>query len=73
MVHLLPTTNITTFDEYASGVLIPHIVKQLETSTRVDVVWDTYLTSSIKESTRGKRGKGLRKKVAGQNTALFPT
>ena len=63
IVHLLPTTNITTFDEYASDVFISYIKKQLDTSTRVDVVWDAYLSSSIKESTRGR---GIRK-VEGRN------
>ncbi|KAG0719479.1 hypothetical protein GWK47_050386 [Chionoecetes opilio] len=32
---------------------------------RVDVVWDSYIASSIKESTREKRGKGVRRKVGG--------
>ena len=66
VVHLLPVTGITTFDDYASGVFIPYIMRQLETSMRVDVVWDRYLDNSIKESTREKRGKGVRRKVAGQ-------
>ncbi|KAG0721985.1 hypothetical protein GWK47_045320 [Chionoecetes opilio] len=66
VVHLLPVTGITTFDDYASGVFVPHIMRQLETSMRVDVVWDRYLDNSIKESTREKRGKGVRRKVAGQ-------
>ena len=67
VVHLLPTSNVTTFDEYADVVFVPHIMKQLENSRRVDVVWDTYIPSSIKESTREKRGKGFRRKVAGKN------
>ncbi|KAK1893790.1 putative pseudouridine transporter, partial [Dissostichus eleginoides] len=67
VVHFLSTTNITTFDEYASCVFGPDIMKLLKTSERVDVVWDTYITRSIKESTREKRGKGIRRKVAGQN------
>ena len=67
VVHLLPTTNIVTFDEYADQVFVPHILKQLENSKRVDIVWDTYIPSSIKESTREKRGKGVRRKVAGKN------
>ena len=54
VVHMLSTTNIITFDNYASDVFIPHIMKHLDTSKRVDVVWDTYITSSIKESTREK-------------------
>ena len=32
IVHLLPTTNITTFDEYASDVFISYIKKQLDTN-----------------------------------------
>ncbi len=67
LVHLLTTVNITTFDQYADDVVIPHILKQLERSTRVDIVWDTYITDSLKQSTRDRRGKGTRKKVAGKN------
>jgi len=66
-VHMLPTTNISTFDEYADQVFIPHIIKQLENCKRVDVVWDKYIPTSLKESTREKRGKGVRRKVAGKN------
>ena len=32
----------------------------------LDVVWDTYSSQSIKESTREKRGKGIRRKVSGE-------
>lgn len=64
-VYILPITSINAFDEYASAILIPHLMQQLETSARIDVVWDTYVSSSIKESTREKRGKGIRRKVAG--------
>ena len=38
---------------------------------RIDIVWDLYCTSSLKESTRQKRGKGRRRKVSGQ--AKLPT
>ena len=68
VVHLLPVTNITTFDDYAHQVFIPHVIKQLENTTRVDVVWGTYIPNSIKESTRERRGTGIRRKVAGKNT-----
>ena len=43
VVHLLPTTNVVTFNEYADQIFLPYITKQLESCTRVDVVWDTYL------------------------------
>ena len=35
LVHLLSTANITTFDQYADNVVIPHILMQLERCTRV--------------------------------------
>ncbi len=31
---------------------------QLRSTTRLNVVWDTYLPDSLKECTRAKRGKG---------------
>ena len=64
VVHLLPVTSITTFDDYAHRIFIPNVIKQLENTTRVDVVWDTYIPNSIKESTRERRGTGIRRKVA---------
>ena len=67
VVHLLPTNNIATFNEYADQVFVPHIIKQLENSNRVDVVWDEYIPSSIIESTRETRGKGIRRKVTGKH------
>jgi len=30
VVHLLPTVNAATFDEYTDQVFLPHIIKQLE-------------------------------------------
>ena len=69
VAHPLPVTSISTFDDYASGVFLPHIMKQLVTSRRVDVVWDTYIVSSIRESVRERRGKCVRKKVSGQTKA----
>ncbi len=64
-VHSLPTSGVGCFNEYADKLFIPHLVKQLENTTRLDLVWDTYLSDSLKESTRNKRGKGVRRKVSG--------
>ena len=66
IVHILSTKAATTFSEYAEQVFIPYLLDQLQSSSRVDVVWDTYLSDSLKESTREKRGKGLRRKVFSQ-------
>ena len=57
LVHLLQVTDIITIDYYASGVFVPHIRRQFETSMRVDVVWDRYQDNNIKASIREKRGK----------------
>ena len=67
VLHFLPTVGIATFEDYANDVFLPYIRHQLEGAERVDVVWDSYHNSSIKESTRDKRGKGVRRKVAGPN------
>ena len=64
VLHFLPASSVTTFDEYVSSVFLPHIMKHLETSERVDAVWDIYITSSI-ESAREKQGKGIQRKVTG--------
>lgn len=66
VVHCLPTAGISTFDDYADKVFIPHLQQQIKSSHRVDVVWDTYNQDSLKEATREKRGDGIRRKVSGQ-------
>ena len=57
IVHCLPVTGVITFDGYAENVFIPHICNQ--SSRRVDVVWDTYVCDSLKDSTREKRGRAF--------------
>ena len=57
IVHCLPVTGVITFDDYAENVFIPHICNQ--SSRRVDVVWDTYVCDSLKDSTGEKRGRAF--------------
>ena len=71
LVHLLSTASIRIFDEYADCVFLPHLVKQLEKCTRLDVLWDTYIADNIKVSAREKRVQGIQRKVAGKN--MVPT
>jgi hypothetical protein len=71
IVHSLPTTSASTFDDYAGTVFIPHIIRQLNECKRVDIVWDDYCPESLKVSTCEKRGKGIRRKVSDQ-TKLPP-
>ena len=65
-VHCRPTVGMATFDDYADTIFIPHLVNQLQKSERIDVMWDTYVADSLKESTTYKRGTGTRRKVSGQ-------
>ena len=44
-------------------MFIPFIRRQLETCSRVDIVWDVYLENSLKTSARVKRGHGIRRRV----------
>jgi len=57
VVHFLPTTNVGTFNEYADQGFLPHITNQLESCTRIDIVWDTYLPNSIKQSAKENEEK----------------
>ncbi|CAG9819991.1 unnamed protein product [Phaedon cochleariae] len=41
----------------------------VDTSKRIDVIWDIYIDKSLKASTREKRGKGKRKLVR-ENTSI---
>ena len=66
IVHCLPTTSVSTFHEYADRIFIPYLEKQLEAISKFDVVWDTYILNSLKESIREKRGEGVPRKVSGE-------
>jgi len=62
IVHALPTAAVRTFDDYTYETFIPYISQQLSTVKRVDIVWDRYVSGSLKEGTREERGKGERLK-----------
>ena len=53
-----------TFQEYGESVFAPYIHTQLEKSNQVDIVWEVYRPASLKVSTREKRGKDIRRRVA---------
>ncbi|KAL8626026.1 hypothetical protein ACOMHN_012618 [Nucella lapillus] len=38
-------------------------MRQLETVKRLDVVWDIYVSHSLKAATRKRRGSGIRRRV----------
>ena len=69
VVKMLSPGTSKTFQEYGEMVFASYIHDQLKKSNRIDLVWDVYLPASLKASTREKRGKGKRKRVA-PSTAL---
>ncbi len=63
IVNMLKPVNSKTFQDYANNVFLPYIQSQLQHVLRLDVVWDVYKPESLKEDTRSKRGKGIRRRV----------
>ena len=63
IVNILPPTGCKTFLDYAEKVFVPYLEYQASNVERLDLVWDVYIESSLKNSTRGKRGQGVRRKV----------
>ena len=64
VVQMLNTGTASTFQQYFDTVFSSYITTQLQTAHRVDVVFDTYIQNSLKCTTRQKRGKGVRRRVA---------
>ena len=67
IVDMLLPRGVTNFKEYAESVFMPYIHRCLNHVHRVDIVWDRYITDSLKQSTRESRG--LKRSVA----AIFAT
>ncbi|KAG1669044.1 Tryptophan 5-hydroxylase 2 [Nymphon striatum] len=57
-----------TSDEYANVIFKPYISSQLQRARRLDLVWDSYVTDSLKSTARAKRGMGVRRRVVGSAT-----
>ena len=73
IVNMTKPKQNQSFKSYAAESFYPRVKKyQIEyQSQRIDVVFDTYKSSSLKAATRTKRGKGIRRKV--QNDSIAPT
>ena len=50
IVHNVQARSLSTFEEYSQEMILPYITPRLETVNRVDIVWDKYLTNSLKQS-----------------------
>ena len=65
LIHILPTTNASKFQDFAENIFIPHLEYELQkVTTRIDIVWDQYLPNSIKSSTRQNRSTGVFTKMS---------
>ena len=65
VIQMLKPGTSKTFHEYAQYVFIPYVKTQLQHVKRLDLIWDRYVTDSLKGTARAKRGKGVRRRVTG--------
>ena len=63
IVNMLPPCTAKTFQDYATDIFLPYTTSQLQHATRLDIVWDEYVSHRLKAGARGKRGKGVRRCV----------
>ena len=65
MVNQIKPSKNQTFSKYAEQILLPHLLKYKTSvnANRMDVVYDTYSSISLKGTVRSKRGPGIRRKV----------
>lgn len=59
-VKMLKPGTSRTFFEYGEQVFLPYFTNWIQRVQRLDIVWDVYLPSSLKSSTRRRRGKNIR-------------
>lgn len=55
--------HLKTFQEYADLVFIPYVQGHLQHVQRLDIIWDEYVPNSVKATTTGKRGRGIRRRA----------
>ena len=67
IINMRPGT-AKTFQSYTNDVFMPYVTSQLQHVDRLDIVWDRYMTDSLKTDTRSKRGKGVRRRVDPSST-----
>ena len=63
IVQIIHPVQCKTFADYAAKVFVPYIRFQLSKVVRLDLVWDQYLTDTLKAAAREKLGTGMRRKV----------
>ena len=63
LVNSLPPRSSKTFEDYAVNDVLPTAQAYSAKYKKTDIVFDVYLTSSLKFETRSKRGRGVRRRV----------
>ena len=60
IVHMMPPKMSKTFQDYFQKEFLAFISHELEFVDRLDIVWDTYNSHSLKKQARDQRGLGER-------------
>lgn len=63
VVQMLKPGTAKTFQDYADRVFLPYVKSHLQKTNRLDIVRDCYILDSLKDTTRQRRGKGIRRRV----------
>ena len=71
IVNMLKPVGCRTMQDYAENIYLRYLCSQLETVSRLDIVWDVYQENSLKSATRMKRGAGTRRRV--ESNARVPS
>ena len=66
LVNLLKPAPFSTSPQYTENILIRYICAEWNNLNRVDIFWDPYFDNGLKNTTRKKRGRGIRKKLSPQ-------
>jgi hypothetical protein len=67
IVNMINPGTAWTFQQYTEKSIVPYIESQLQYSNCMDVIWDRYISNSLKASTRSKRGTGIQRRVQPSN------
>ena len=64
--HFSKPDTFSTFQQYVENAVVQYICAKLNNLNCVDIVWDQYFNNSLKNTTRAKHGRGVRRKVSPQ-------
>ena len=68
---MLQPIGCRTMQDYADNIYLRYLCSQLETASRLDIVWNVYKENSLTSATRMKRGATTRRRV--ESNARVPS